>query len=187
MIFGDEIYDFTHHHIAAEKLPAGAPMANLDAIVSAGSQQYPGQKILFLSFDSDEPRIFLDIAPNYDPKPNEDHTLVFDAHTGKLLEEQKYEIGFSDYVFKLHTEIFAGLPGEIFLGFMALLFVVSLVSGAVVYGPFMRRLEFGTVRKDKSSRLKWFDLHNLIGIVTLTWALVVGLTGAMNTHLRAPV
>src|SRR6201999_4092542 len=33
---------------------------------------------------------------------------------------------------------------------------------------------------DGPSRTRWFDLHNLLGIVTLTWALVVGATGVMN-------
>lgn len=66
------------------------------------------------------------------------------------------------------------------MGVMALSFVVALISGVVVYGPFMRRLNFGTVRKERSRRLKWFDLHNLIGIVTLLWALVVGATGLLN-------
>lgn len=64
---------------------------------------------------------------------------------------------------------------------MAILFLVALTSGAVVYGPFMRRLNFGTVRTGKSTRLKWFDLHNLIGIVTLSGAFVVGATGVVNT------
>jgi uncharacterized iron-regulated membrane protein len=29
--------------------------------------------------------------------------------------------------------------------------------------------------------LRWLDLHNLLGIVTLAWASVVGLTGVINT------
>jgi uncharacterized iron-regulated membrane protein len=82
---------------------------------------------------------------------------------------------------ELHVELFAGLPGELFLGLMGLLFTASLLSGVVVYGPFMRKLEFGTVRLDRSRRLKWLDLHNLLGIVTLAWAAVVGFTGVMNT------
>jgi uncharacterized iron-regulated membrane protein len=45
----------------------------------------------------------------------------------------------------------------------------------------MRRLDFGAVRTGKSARLKWLDLHNLLGVVTLTWALVVGFTGIINT------
>jgi uncharacterized iron-regulated membrane protein len=37
------------------------------------------------------------------------------------------------------------------------------------------------VRKDRSRRVTWLDLHNLLGIVTVAWLLVVGATGAMNT------
>lgn len=45
----------------------------------------------------------------------------------------------------------------------------------------MRKLEFGTVRRDKRPRLKWLDLHNLLGVVTLVWLFVVGSTGMINT------
>src|SRR5215217_5560547 len=38
----------------------------------------------------------------------------------------------------------------------------------------------------RSSRLKWLDYHNLLGIVTLAWASVVGLTGVINT-LSQPI
>ncbi len=181
LIFGEEIFDLTHDHVHAAQVPQGTPAASLDSMVTAGKQKYPGLKVLFVAWDEDEPRVFLDLSPSYDPKQGEDHSLVFDAHTGKLLEEQNVPVGWVYYAFKLHTELFAGLPGELFLGLMAVLFAVSLVSGAVVYGPFMRRLDFGTVRKGKHARVRWFDLHNLVGIVTLLWALVVGITGAMNT------
>jgi uncharacterized iron-regulated membrane protein len=45
----------------------------------------------------------------------------------------------------------------------------------------MRKLDFGTVRRERAARLKWLDLHNLLGIVTLVWTLVVGATGVVNT------
>ncbi|RZI71283.1 MAG: PepSY domain-containing protein, partial [Variovorax sp.] len=38
-----------------------------------------------------------------------------------------------------------------------------------------------TVRREKRPRLKWLDLHNLLGIVTLVWVFVVGATGMINT------
>ena len=82
---------------------------------------------------------------------------------------------------RLHASLPAGLPGTLFLGVMGLLFVAALVSGAVVYGPFMRNLPFGMVRRDRTTRLRWLDLHNLLGIVTLVPALVVGLTGVALT------
>src|SRR3546814_4260920 len=45
----------------------------------------------------------------------------------------------------------------------------------------MTKLPFGMVRRDRSRRLKWLDLHNLRGIGTAGWLLVVGLTGVSNT------
>src|SRR3546814_2434191 len=37
------------------------------------------------------------------------------------------------------------------------------------------------VRRDRSRRLKWLDLHNRRGAGTVVWALVVGATGVVNT------
>jgi len=63
--------------------------------------------------------------------------------------------------------------------------LLAIVSGTLLYLPFMRRLTFATVRQDKSTRLRWLDLHNLIGVVTLTWALVVGVTGVISACRRS--
>src|SRR5690606_12258564 len=72
------------------------------------------------------------------------------------------------------------------LGFMGLMLVASLVSGVVLYGPFMTKLKFGAVRHDRSARTRWLDLHNLLGIATVVWVLVVGATGVINT-LAIPI
>lgn len=45
----------------------------------------------------------------------------------------------------------------------------------------MRKLTFGTIRREGSRRLTWLDLHNLLGIVTVLWVLVVGATGVIST------
>src|SRR3546814_12231489 len=84
-------------------------------------------------------------------------------------------------IFLIHTEMFAGLPGKLFLGAMGFLFALSIISGVVLYAPFMRKLDFGTVPRHRSWRLKWLDLHNLLGIVIAMWAGLVALTGVLNT------
>ncbi len=181
LIFHDEIAHFTNHEVHPKALPDSTSYAALQPMIEAGLLRFPGQKIFSVGWDDDEPRIFVNVAPNFDPKPNEGHTLAFDAHTGDFLEELGERHDLLYYATNLHVELFAGLGGELLLGGMAILFLLALISGVLVYGPFMRRLDFGTVRKQAHSRTKWFDLHNLIGIVTFTWALVVGATGAMNT------
>ena len=113
-----------------------------------------------------------------------------DARTGDVLLDgplySQDRFSFMGIMLSLHVDLFASLPGELFLGFMGLLFCVAIVSGVVLYGPFMKKLEFGTVRASRSTRLKWLDLHNLLGIVTLVWAFVVGLTGVVN-ELSTPL
>jgi len=52
-----------------------------------------------------------------------------------VLDEPMPERGFMYMVRGLHEELFACLPGQLFLGVMGVLFVVAIISGAVVYGP----------------------------------------------------
>jgi uncharacterized iron-regulated membrane protein len=108
-------------------------------------------------------------------------SVAVDARTAKVLAEPSLEGTFLGVMFHLHVDLYAGLWGKLFLGFMGLLLVVAIISGVVLYAPFMRKLEFGEVRRARGPRVKWLDLHNMLGIVTLTWALVVGATGMINT------
>jgi uncharacterized iron-regulated membrane protein len=82
---------------------------------------------------------------------------------------------------KLHTDMFAGLPGKLFLGPMGILFCAAIVSGVVVYAPSMRKLPFGAYRADRNRVVRWLDIHNLAGVVLVMWTLVVGFTGVINT------
>ena len=86
-----------------------------------------------------------------------------------------------EFILQLHTDMFLGLPGMLFLGALGFLGLVAVVSGVVLYAPFMRKLDFGEVRRQKSSRVKWLDYHNFLGVVTVAWVLVVTATGVVNT------
>ena len=192
LLFSDQINAWLEPH-AYEALPAGTPTANLDLLAATGRQMYPGQIVTSIGIDDDEPQIYLWMAPSWaelKADPKSEHFIRFDARTAKVLEESKpaaqSHLSFMDVMFSLHRDLFIDLPGELFLGLMALLFVVATISGIVLYGPFMRRLDFGTVRKDRSRRLKWLDIHNLLGVATLAWVLVVGATGLMN-ELSTPL
>jgi uncharacterized iron-regulated membrane protein len=184
LIFHHEIDHLLGDAVEPPDLPADTPRANLDAIVALAKEQKPNDFIQFVFQPEDEPQAWF-VSLGETPKAQEPSgVFMFDARTAEVLQDLKLREGFMHVMFTLHVDLFAGLPGTLFLGVMGLLFVASLVSGAVVYGPFMRKLPFGSVRRERSSRLKWLDLHNLLGITTLVWALVVGLTGVINTLAR---
>ena len=84
--------------------------------------------------------------------------VAVDARTGAPLAEPKLDRGLMFVVHTIHVDLVLGPWGKLFLGFMGLLMLVAIVSGVVLYAPFMRRLRFGEVRRERSTRVKWLDL-----------------------------
>jgi len=160
-------------------------LVSLDAMLSRALEARPQDVPLFMAFDNDQPSMTITTGPRPDSPGSEMTIQLFDRSTGKLLGKEQNG-GVMHFLLKLHTDMFLGLPGMLFLGVMGLLFVVALVSGVLLYAPFMRKLAFGTLRTSRSARLKWLDYHNLLGIVALAWMIVVGVTGVINT-LEKPI
>lgn len=145
----------------------------------------PGEVPVFMAFDNEQPAMTITTAPRPD-SPAADMTIqLFDRSTGRATGAVD-ESGVMHVLLQLHTDMFLGLPGMLFLGLMGLFFVIAIVSGAVLYAPFMRKLDFGTLRTARSTRVKWLDYHNLLGIVALAWMSVVGATGVVNA-LATPI
>lgn len=181
LIFHDEIDALTSENYEAS-LP-GPPSASagkpLDTMLAAALAERPREVPLFMAFSQDSPLLTVTTGPRPDAEASEMTLLFLDRASGATIGPVP-EGGVMDTILGLHTDLLLGLPGMLFLGVMGLAFVLSLVSGVVLYAPFMRRLPFGTVRMDKSLRVGRIDQHNFVGIVTLAWALVIGLTGAIN-------
>ncbi|MCY1194792.1 PepSY-associated TM region [compost metagenome] len=190
LVFHHEIEHWLDDGKPLSDVPASTPPANLDKLIGTARSMYPGEAVDYLFFDPDEPQVYVGMAKKPGDGQVSGHAVRMDGRTGDvLLDGPPYaqdRFSFMGIMLALHVDLFAGLPGELFLGFMGLLFCVAIVSGVVLYGPFMKKLEFGTVRAARSTRLKWLDLHNLLGIVTLVWAFVVGVTGVIN-ELSTPL
>lgn len=180
LIFHEEIDAWMEE----DRLPvmaADTPLRPLDDAVAAALAAYPGERPLFLSFDVDRPVVNVTTAPTLRSPVKEMHISAIDRRTAAILGDLNQGGGVMDVILRLHVDLFAGLPGELFLGFMGFLLFVATVSGVVLYAPFMRKLPFATVRTGRSRRVAWLDTHNMLGIVTLMWVAVVGLTGVVNT------
>ncbi|MGR9085733.1 MAG: PepSY-associated TM helix domain-containing protein [Gammaproteobacteria bacterium] len=186
LIFSHEIDRALGHVVEPPKMAEPGLRADLDGIIADAKRRKPGHAVQFLIGDPDEPDLwFVRLAVTADaPEPSA--FFSYDARTGAFLQAYPLNQGVMTVLLRLHVDLFAGLPGMLFLGFMGLLLAVSLISGTALYGFYMRKLRFGSVRRHSSTRLKWLDLHNLLGIATLVWLLVVGLTGVINT-LSVPI
>lgn len=190
LIFHHEIdhwlgYSADVPEIVADSAQADAD-ADVDAIVADALARRPGETVQFLVADPDEPNALYVRLGTSVRSADISAFFTFDNRTGELVGDYPLGQGFMNLMLRLHVDMFAGLPGTLFLGFMGLLLIASVVSGAAVYGPHARKSGFGNVRRRRSSRLRWLDMHNLLGIVTLVWLSVVTITGVINT-LSIPI
>ena len=181
LVFHHEIDHLLGNEPELAQMPADTPQLNLEQLVAKAQAHRPGEAMQYLAWDEDDKNgVIAIMAATAGTEPNASHTFMLDARTAEAVEMPSANGGFTLFLLRLHVDMFAGLPGKLLLAFMGVLFVLAIVSGTVLYLPFMRRVKFATVRHDKSTRLRWLDLHNLIGVVTLTWALVVGVTGVIS-------
>ncbi|MFG3693940.1 PepSY-associated TM helix domain-containing protein [Stutzerimonas stutzeri] len=181
LIFHHELEHLLGEAPELREMPADIPHLDLQQLVSAAERHRPDEVVQYFGWEADEPNGVVAItAATAGTEPNSSYTFMLDARTGEAVEMPAANGGLMMFFLRMHVDMFAGLPGKLLLAFMGIMFIVAIISGVVLYAPFMRRLEFAQVRHDRSSRTRWLDLHNLIGVVTLSWALVVGITGVVS-------
>jgi uncharacterized iron-regulated membrane protein len=190
LIFHDEIDALTEASPALGKPGVAssgrAPgLLPLDTMLAKALAARPGEVATFMAFDNQQPSMTITTAPAPNSPGSAMTVQLWDRSTGLPIGEVE-DGGVMPFLLELHTDMFLGLPGMLFLGAMGVLFVAAIVSGVVLYAPFMRKLAFGTLRTSRSRRLKWLDYHNLLGVTVLAWTVVVGTTGVINA-LATPI
>jgi uncharacterized iron-regulated membrane protein len=182
LIFHEEIEELEGKPHLAKQVPAGTPLAGLDRQSDNVLAKYPSKVIRYIYWDEHEPNTTaFSLSDSINAAPENFTTVIMDDHTAEVLETPNYQEGFMYVMLQLHIDMFMGIGGKLFLGLMGLLFIAAIVSGIMLYGPIMKKFDFGMVRTERSTRLKWLDLHNLLGVVTIVWGIVVGFTGVINT------
>jgi len=182
LIFFEEINELTGKEATAPTMPEGTPRMNVDSLLLKAQAVYPTNVIRYVYWQDEHPNIVtVNMADSINAPADVANLVVLDERTGQVLTQPKFDEGFMYVVYKLHVDMFAGISGKLFLGLMGVLFVLAIISGVMLYSPIMQKYNFGMVRTEKSTRLKWLDIHNMLGIVTMAWAFVVGITGVINT------
>ena len=181
LVFHHQIGGWLGTEVVSPKMAADAPRASLDQVMVAARSRFPSKVGMYVSQEPDDDTIWYVTMGDTPASTTDLKQVAVDARTGLPLAEPSIGGGVMGVIHEIHVDLLAGQKGKLFLGFMGLLMLAAIVSGVVLYAPFMRKLRFGEVRRGRSTRVKWLDLHNLLGIVTLTWALVVGATGIVNT------
>jgi uncharacterized iron-regulated membrane protein len=181
LIFHEEIDDALGV-VPKTELAAGHTVAPISRMVAAAKAKSPDAKPMFVFFDEHDPaRLAVGMAPKGSRKLDQATLSFFNTGSGELLQSVDPGKTLTGFVLEWHAQWFLGLPGQLFSGLVGLAVLLSLLSGLVVYAPYAKRVAFGEVRRARGQRVAQLDLHNLVGVVVLGWALVVSATGVLLT------
>lgn len=108
-------------------------------------------------------------------------TLTADGSV-HVREEQPAQL--VEFIDVLHRVV--GLPADIdpyrwFMGVVAILYGVALVSGVVVLLPTLVK-DFFALRIGKNKKRMWLDAHNVVGIISLPFHIVMALSSVVFAY-----
>ncbi|HJL14940.1 MAG TPA: PepSY-associated TM helix domain-containing protein [Sandaracinaceae bacterium LLY-WYZ-13_1] len=163
---------------ASLEVARGAPLA--DALAAARRAR-PDRRPLFLSQDAEEHPglVLVGMVPPGGRTPADAEFVVVELSRARVLDEVPVGETFTQTVLELHAQLLAGPAGSFVVGLLGLALLLTLGTGVIAYGPTMKRLAFGVVRRGKHRRLALVDLHRLVGVVSFGWLLVVTATGVL--------
>jgi len=153
LILTEEIGTWTGTTVEPADMPGVAARVSIGRMVADARARRPDDAVRYVSQSDDSTAWFVSMGKTADAGVS---TAVYkyDARTGEMIHDIDQHGGVMQTIRHLHVDLFAGLPGTLFISLMGVLFVASMVSGIVVYGVFMRGLPFGTVRRDRAPRVK---------------------------------
>lgn len=178
LIFHEEI-DAAMGIVPTSAATAQAQMplqASIDNVLAA----HPGERVASISLEpEDHPGLLMLATVPRAAHKFEDMKLRYTALATAQPTEHAFDptSTLTGFLLELHAHWFLGMPGELLGALIALLVLLSLLSGVVVYWPYVKKVAFGLLRRGRGPRLRQLDLHNTIGKVMLGWALAVSLTG----------
>jgi uncharacterized iron-regulated membrane protein len=146
-----------------------------DAVWNAVRTQYPSTEGALIRGPLDRHVYQVEIGDELLP-----FSLHVDPGTGRILGARSPEQSFVGWLFLLHFNLFAGEPGHTVIGTAGIVLVLITLTGVWLWWPTLRRLPFDfTVRWRRPLSIVNYDLHRVIGIVSLPLVFIIALTGAM--------
>ena len=153
---------------------SGAGDPGFDASLGFIQNRYPGWEIRMYHLpEKNQPLV-------YELRQKEKRIQVWtDPVNGNLLAvNEKANKAFHRQLLLLHYTLFSGTTGKIIVFFTGILFLITLVTGLVVYRKSIVRALLFRVRFNRRTKRSYYSsLHRILGVWTLLFNLLIVFTG----------
>jgi uncharacterized iron-regulated membrane protein len=99
-------------------------------------------------------------------------------YNGDLLGITERNNTIPNFLRQIHVRLYDGLYGRQIVGLAGIALIFSTITGLIIYGNFMKRQVFGSIRSGRGVRIASADWHKLVGISALLFNVVIAFTGA---------
>ena len=172
VVFNDEIEWLLNPAVRADPAHGLRP---LDEVAAAIRARHPDRRF----------------AVHFQIGPRWAHTaLVYEGRTQRFLQidpataeirrddvMEGYTFNVAYFLRQLHVRLLMGFWGRVFVGVFGVTLVLSVLTSLVIYREWLRSLL--RVRRDHGRRIFAMDVHKAIGLWTLAFNLMFGVTGAV--------
>lgn len=174
-VYRAEIDRWTTPGLALEPAGTRAPLqAALDAARAVAPERAP--ELMWLPARLDE-AIVVRLAPGVDL-----FRVFVDPATARVTGTAAGENA-ANVIRQVHLRFyFFGWQGRVVTGLFGVMLLISAITGAIIYAPFMKGVwqsgrRWWQLRETR--QLRWSDVHKLIGITALIFNVIIGATGAV--------
>ncbi|UCV27768.1 PepSY-associated TM helix domain-containing protein [Ferribacterium limneticum] len=122
-------------------------------------------------------------ADDHDHSSSRHYVATLEADS-RVRAEEVHPSGLADFIDTLHRVV--GLPADTdpnrwVMGIIAALYAMALVSGVIVLLPSLVKDLFA-LRVSKNLKRMWLDAHNVVGIISLPFHIVMALTAIVFAY-----
>jgi uncharacterized iron-regulated membrane protein len=164
------------------------PLSDAPSLIAHVLQDYPDAAREFsLHLREDEPvparmrwKVRKEGSDDHDQSATRHYMATLDAK-GHIQVQEAHLSQLADFIDVLHRVV--GLPvdndhNRWIMGVIAVLYTLALVSGVVVLLPSLVK-DFFALRVGKNLKRMWLDAHNVVGIISLPFHLMMALTAVV--------
>ncbi len=170
LVFHEELNHLEYPKIVREENKNTIPV---DSCYNIVQRRYPASQISRCDLPENISMPF--VFTIYDSLYNngtEPMQVFLHPQNGNILKVRSARNNFVNWIAVVHNSFHLGKVGEWLFGFFALVFLLSITTGFIVY-----RKSILPVLTFRKKYFKWKNLHRLVGVYALLFNLMIGVTG----------
>jgi uncharacterized iron-regulated membrane protein len=181
-VFAEEIDWLVIPPLRAKWDPEGQ-RADPETIIANVKAAYPDARIGTMNF-SNRPSFAHKVSVSVrEDGRNRGVTVYVDPGTGIINGETRFGGGYFGSVYQFirqsHVRLLMGRWGRVFVGVLGVTLTLSCITGIYIYRGWIKKMFQLRLKGGWGARPPWAEMHKFIGVWSLIFNIVIGLSGAV--------